>query len=134
MGNGVVINTNDRIMKGNVFGIDTKNLERVRTAKDFSKYFIRPAKRGKMYVGKYRFNQFSTRFTKELYDEYKKIRLEATRKMFLERKDFVLSREQRQAYVKRAKSVGVTHEQLGVTFDVSPRTIVSDVLRSKKSG
>lgn len=133
LGKCVVLKRNDRIMKGNVFGIETKNLEKVITPRDFSKYFIRPAKKGKMYVGKYYFDQYSDRLTKEFYEKYKALRLEATRKRFTEVKDFIIPRKHRAVFVRRGKDVGVTHRQLASVFDVSIRTIASDVVHNEQS-
>ena len=133
LGKCVVLKRNDRIMKGNVFGIETKNLEKVVTPRDFSKYFIRPAKRGKMYVGKYFFDQYSNRLTKEFYERYKALRIEATRKRFTEVKDFILSKEQCIELVERGVEVGITYSQMGAQLSRSPRTIARYACHNKQS-
>jgi len=122
VGECVVLKRNDKILVGNAFGI-TKDIEKIRDDRTFEKYFVRPAKKAGTYYGRFKFPQFTKRFTPEIYEEYKKLRLKSTIEEYTGEKKFKIPPKMLAEYFKRGKEVGVTHAQLAHIFQCHPNTV-----------
>jgi hypothetical protein len=127
LGKCVVLRRNDNILKGNAFGIG-KEIEKITNPKTFEKFFVRPAKKNGLYIGKFQFPRYTVDFDKNFYKKYKELRLESTRKRFTEKdKSNGITKEQRRHLVVRGKEVDIRHHQLAHMFEKTEVTISKDV-------
>lgn len=136
-GKCVVIKRNDAIMKGNAFGYNDKDIALIKDSRTFNKYFIGPAKKNKLFLGKFIFPRYTRELTPEIYRKYEKIRLDSTRRRFLTPKNKGLKNldsETRKLIVLKGRSVKVTIEQMATMLEKHPKTIAGDIKKLKQCG
>lgn len=130
----VALKRSDDILKGNAFGIG-KEVDKIRNRKTFKKYFVTPAKKNRLYLGRFRFPQFTSDLTPKFYDEYKALRLESTRNRFVyETEEINLTPELRRYLVGRARFVGVPIKKLSYIMEKTEATISKDISINNSSG
>lgn len=109
-----LLERNENIIRGNRFGLNNKDIYRIKDDKTFKKYFINPAIKAGTLLGRFEFPQYTRLFNKARYEEYNNLRLQKSREL-INGKDKKSKREESlKGVIDRAFVYAYVESKIGV--------------------